>query len=290
MSRPLIISWVTSRAEWRGWVLAHTGLTICLCALLLGGIALAVISVFVVAGMVDPIVLLSLSSGSTSGRVLAVIVLWCGMVLAASTVALVTGWFVCCGVPDRTGTRHLIRGSVLCVGIALAQVVLLQVLNLVAVPTGPEPDEALASAYNDPFDSRGRLRDPASFQKMREDRAKLIEAAQNRQDAQRTMSRTSQILLWLACLGAVTANASFGLFLGAVGQYLGKAALRLWSFGFGGLQAAIALWQTALIFVISVDSASALKLIATVTLGLNVATFAALIYMTYEARRAMPAD
>jgi hypothetical protein len=275
-----------SRPDRRGWIIADTGLAICYWVLIVAAVAFGIITLLVVVGVADPGSLVSVFGGSGAGRFVAVVVFWCVFAWLASFVAMVTGWFVCCGIPERTGTRQLIQGSVACVGIAVGLIVLLQVIGLVMTPSMPDPGDQFAGGFG-ARSGAGRASSPAEVQKSQQE---FMEAMRKGADAAKTMARISNIFSWLTALALIAGNASFALFLGALGRHLGQSALRPWSYGVAGLQGALALCMTGLAFLVSDTSPGAAKPLAILSTVLLSATYGGLIYLVYQARRVVPAE
>jgi len=272
-----------SRSDRRGWIVLDTGLAICYSALIVGAIGFGIIAVLIVVGVADPSALAGVLGGPGTGRFVATILPWCALGCLASWVAMVTGWFVCCGVPEKTRTRQLIQGSVACVGITVGFFVLQQVVTLVMVPSIPSPGDVFASPSGPPFDAR-RMPTADDFQKMRE-------AAEKTQEALKSVASINKILSWLAAVAFIASSAVFSLFLGGVGQYFRQPALRLWSYGLAGVQGAIAVCVTLLFFVVSsATSPGVVKSLVILSTVLQLATYCGLIYMVNQARNVVPAD
>jgi hypothetical protein len=236
----------------------------------------------------------NLFAGAGSGRFLALILPWCIIGLLASLVSLVTGWLVCCGVPESTGTRQLAHGTVGCVALAVVILVAMQVITMLMAPSPPEPKDRSADALRPPMDPRsdpfgGEQRPLAEADWLRA-QAQQFDAQEEARDRLKSIARVIKVCTWTFTLALLGSCASFGLFLGAVGTYLRQSALRLWSFACAGLQGAHALWVTALFYLISPGSETTLKTIIILTLGLMLATYGILIYMVYQARSVVPAD
>ena len=194
-----------ARPDRRGWIIADTGLAICYWALIVGGVAFGIIAVLIVVGVADPGTLVSVFGGPGTGRFVAMILPWCALGWVASWVALVTGWFVCCGVPQRTGAGQLIQGSVACVGIALGLVVLLQVVSLVMMPSTPDLGDAFGGPEGAPFGARRPL-NPAEMQKIQETQPELLQAMRKRAEAASTVAKIAKVLTWLSGMAFITST------------------------------------------------------------------------------------
>jgi hypothetical protein len=284
---PLTPSPLRPRPDRRAWIIAGTGLAICYWALIVGGIAFGIMGLFIIVGTADPSALVSVFGAAGTGRFAAMILPWCVLALLASSAVLVTGWLVCFAIPERTGARQLVQGSVACVGIAVGVIVLLQVVALVTTPSMPDRGDPFAGGFGT-RSGEGRPSSPAETQKSQQE---FMEAVRKGADAAKTMATIGNVLTWLAALAVIASSALFGFFLGAVGQHLGRSALRAWSYGLGGALGVMALCVTLLAFVVSFSTpASMVKSLLVLTTLLQLTTYGALIYMVYQTRRVVPAD
>jgi hypothetical protein len=202
---------------------------------------------------------------------------WCVVAALVSSVVLVTGWFVCCGIPEKARARQLIQGSVACAGIALSMIVVLQVLAVVVTPPAPK-----IPSFTDP-------RRPPTDAEMRTAQSEFKEAQMKSASAARTVATTGKVLIWLAVMAWAAGVAVFGLFVAAASEHLGDSRLRPWSYAVAGVQGVIALCMTLFLFEVVSTSPTIVKYLAILSTVLHPVAYAGLIYMVSQARREVPA-
>jgi hypothetical protein len=261
-----------SKAERRAWIVAHTGLTVSLVSLVIGGLGVALLSVLMFIGVAgwDAPFRLEADAGTSRFTVVAMIT---GMLLAGGTFfSLATGWLVCCGVPERTGTRPLIRGAAGCPVVMAGLVILMFLMMAVLLPQPP---------------SRNLNKMPRSYEEMQRMQAEEIEQRDAYEEKAKNFSYIMNVLTWVEMLAFVGGYAMFGYFLGVLGDYLGEAHLRPISFALAGIDAAVAVWLTLSHFVITIESPGMAKTVLVLMILAAVANYGCLAYMSYRVRQAI---
>lgn len=261
-----------SKAERRGWIVAHTGLTIAMFSLAIGGFGLVLLSIMTligISGLESPLRIVSATGVSRFGLVIVLV----GMLAAGSTFfSLATGWMVCCGVPERTGTRPLIRGAAGC-PLLMAGVVVL--MALITAILGPKPSKA---DFGKPPQTR------AEAERMQAEHFERLDA---HEESAKTVGYVMKVLVWAEMLALVGGYAMFGYFLGVLGDYLGDSSLRPISYGLAGVDGAVALWLTLSHFIITIESPGVNKMIFVLLMLAAIATYGCLVYMSYRVLQAI---
>jgi hypothetical protein len=284
---PLTPSPLRPRPDRRAWIIAGTGLAICYWALIVGGIGFGIIGLMVVVGVADPATLTNVFGGPGTARFAVMILLWSVVAWLASLVVLVTGWFVCCRIPERARARQLVQGSVACAGIVVGLLILMQLVSLVMMPPMPDPRVTFGGPGVTAFD----VRRPGVSGGVQGDPGERTQAMNKWASATQNVAQINKTLSWLGSMAWLGGIALFGLFVGAAGEHLGHSVLRQWSYGVAAVQGVIALCMTLFFFVLGADTpATIVRSLLILSTLLQVATYGALIYMVYQTRRVVPAD
>jgi hypothetical protein len=180
------------KAEYGGWVLTHAGLTITLYSLTISAVCAVFVGSFFLLEVLAWLVPSSLKSVERIAAVFPALALLCGFAAGGSFFSLITGWFVCCGVPERTRTRPFIHGAAGCAVFLIALVALTLLLRAFAGSDGS--DDILSTA---PWN--------------------------------RIHSGLGNAVAWGEGLALIGGNVLFCVFLGALGDYLGERRARPFS-------------------------------------------------------------
>jgi hypothetical protein len=201
-----------------------------------------------------------------------------GTLAAGSTFfSLATGWMICCGVPERTGTRPLIRGAAGCPLLMMGLIVLIFLMRAFFVPEPP---------------SRAPLgKIPASRDEMQRELQRLDAEYLEKHDAYeekvKTFGHVMKVITWVEMLAFVGGYATFGFFLGVLGDYLGEGHLRFMSYALVGLDGAVAAWFSLAQFAVTITSPTLNKVILVLLSLAAVATYGCLTYMAFRVQQAI---
>jgi len=239
----------------RGWIVLETGLTVSTHSLAVGTVAFAIIAVMIMATASNPMAVFEVFGGGGAGTFVAMLLPWCFIALFASGISLVTGWFVCCGVPRSTNTRPFIIGALGCLGGVIALSLLMQLIIWMLTPSASDYTPMGQSTSMD------------------------------------TIIWVGKVFVWLIMAAEIAAFAAFGYFVGAVGTYLGKQTCQQLALGYCGLMGGLLVWFTALFYFIldHVQSAGMLKLLLAVTLILILVAYGYLLYFVQDVRKLVKA-
>ena len=262
-----------SKSERRAWIVAHTGLTVSLVSLMLGAFGVVLLSILALTGITawDAPVRGALPEGES--RFVLVVIVVGTLASVASFFSMGTGWMICCGVPERTGTRPLIRGAAGCPVVMAGLVILMFLMMAFLVP---EPPSRSSSAKM-----------PTSREEMERMQNEQLEKRDAFEEKAKNFSYIMNVLTWVEMLAFVGGYAMFGYFLGVLGDYLGEAHLRLISFALAGIDAAVAVWLTLSHFVITIESPGMAKTVLVLMILAAVANYGCLAYMSYRVRQAI---
>jgi len=99
-----------------GWHSVNIGFRITTIALLITAIGLTLLLLVTMMGLGG--------GGRNSGAIMANIVIWGGVAVLGAFFAMLTGWFVCLGVPRSSDAGGLAIGSVICICIAIGMLII----------------------------------------------------------------------------------------------------------------------------------------------------------------------